>query len=376
MKLCVFPNDPLKAYYEKGEIKERYFNPNNLFDEIHVISLFDSDEKEEKVAEVAGNATLKIHVIGKTNLLNLRSKKTKVISLIKKIKPDVIRSYNPLIQGWVATKIGKEFGIPIVISLMADYDRDLRYFAKKNKDLKSYLKLSYTKRVLESYSIKNADEVIIVYEFLREYAKKMGAKKINLIYNRVDLSQFSPNSKPKFKESKPVILCVGRLRKDNKNQECLIRAVKDLNVLLLLVGDGPEYEEYSQLVKKLGIQDKVKFERSVSHKDIHEYYTAADIYAYAPKMGGIAIPVFEAAASGLPVIHSRQTFDEDELLKKIAMIVDNNPLSFRNAIKKVLSDNTLREKMIKTGLKVVKEISGPIMEEKEKNLYQNLLKNN
>ena len=42
-KLCVFPNDPLKVYYEKGEIKPKYFNPKNLFDEIHVISLFNSD---------------------------------------------------------------------------------------------------------------------------------------------------------------------------------------------------------------------------------------------------------------------------------------------------------------------------------------------
>ena len=61
MKLCVFPNDPLLAYYEKGEIKSRYFNPKNLFDEIHVISMFNSDVEEEKVKIVAGNAKLKIH---------------------------------------------------------------------------------------------------------------------------------------------------------------------------------------------------------------------------------------------------------------------------------------------------------------------------
>ena len=36
-KLAVFPNDSLLDYYKKGEIKHRYFNPNNLFDEIHVI---------------------------------------------------------------------------------------------------------------------------------------------------------------------------------------------------------------------------------------------------------------------------------------------------------------------------------------------------
>ena len=72
-KLCVLPNDPLAAYLKKGEIKERYFNPKNIFDEIHVISLFDSDEKEENVKEFAGKAKLKIHVLGKINLLNKKN---------------------------------------------------------------------------------------------------------------------------------------------------------------------------------------------------------------------------------------------------------------------------------------------------------------
>ena len=46
-KLCVFPNDPLKSYFKKGEIKPRYFNPKNIFDEVHVISLFDDDIESE-----------------------------------------------------------------------------------------------------------------------------------------------------------------------------------------------------------------------------------------------------------------------------------------------------------------------------------------
>ena len=374
MKLCVFPNDPLSAYYKKGEIKSRYFNPKNLFNEIHVISLFDSDEKEEKVAEVAGNATLKIHVIGKTNLLNLRSKKSKVISFIKKIKPDVIRSYNPLIQGWIATKIGKELGIPIVISLMGDYDRDLRYFAKKNKDLKSYLKLSYTKRVLESYSIKNADEVIIIYEFIRKYAQKMGAKNINLIYNRVDLSQFSPKVEPAFRESKPIIICVGRLMKE-KNQECLIRAIKDLDVILLLIGDGVQYQELYELTKKLNIEKKVRFERSIPHKDINKYFTASDIFALPIKYGGFAIPVLEAAASGIPVILPKQEFDSNpELISNFAMLVENNPQSFKDAISKIIAEKNLRGKMVQKGLEVVEKMNSDIMEEKEKDLYLKLIK--
>jgi len=374
-KLVVFPNDSLLDYFNKGEIKDRYFNPKNWFEQIDVISLFDTEIEAQKVQKLAGSASFRVHKMGKANLSNYKSFKNKVISLISEIQPSIIRAYNPLIQGWVATKIGKELGIPIVISLMADYDRDLRYFAKKNKDLKSYLKLSYTKIVLESYSIKNADEVIIIYEFIRKYAQKMGAKNINLIYNRVDLSQFSPKVEPAFRELKPIIICVGRLMKE-KNQECLIRAIKDLDVILLLIGDGVQYQELYELTKKLNIEKKVRFERSILHKDINKYFTSSDIFALPIKYGGFAIPVLEAAASGIPVILPKQEFDSNpELINNFAMLVENNPQSFKDAISKIIAEKNLRDKMVQKGLEVVEKINSDIMEEKEKDLYLKLIKN-
>ena len=129
-KLCVFPNDPLISYFKKGEIKLRYFNPKNMFNEVHVISLFDKEIEEEKVKIVAGDALFKIHTVGKVNLVNKKSKKKDVIDVIKKIKPDVLRSYNPLLQGWMAAQVKKELGIPLVISLHGDYDKYLGSFVK------------------------------------------------------------------------------------------------------------------------------------------------------------------------------------------------------------------------------------------------------
>jgi len=376
MKLCVFPNDPLKAYLDKGEIKSRYFNPKNMFDEIHIISLFDSDAKEEDVKQVAGNAKLKIHVMGKVNLLNKNKKKNQVVDLIKKINPDVIRSFNPLLQGWMATQAKQELGLPIVISLHGDYDRDLRYQSKKKHDYKQFLKLQYSKRTLEKYSISNSDEIIIIYEFIRDYAKRMGAKSINLIYNRIDLDQFFPDVKPVFKEKIPVIICVGRLIKE-KNQECLIKAIQDLDVKLVLIGNGIEYENLGILTKKLRIEHKVKFETAVPNSKIQHYYAAADIFALPIKYGGFAIPALEAAASGIPVILPKQEFDPNpDLIKDFALLVDNNPESFKNAIQRVLSDESLRNDLIQKGLTVTKEISSEIMEEKEKQLYLKLLKKN
>jgi len=376
LRLCVFPNDPLLAYYEKGEIKEGYFNPKNLFDEIHVISMFSSDVKEEKVKIVAGNATLKIHVVGKVNLLNKNSKKNKIIELIQQIQPDILRAYNPLLQGWMAAQVKKKLSIPLVISLHGDYDRDNRYFARKNKDYKTYLKLLYSRITLEPYSLKNADEVIIIYDFIRNYAKKMGAKSINLIYNKINLSQFNPQVKPAFKETKPVVICVGRLIKE-KNQECLIKAIKDLDVILLIIGNGLEYERLVNLSKNLGVKDKVRFETSIPNEKIQEFYAASTIFALPIKYGGFAIPALEAAASGLPVILPKQEFDPDpDIIKDFALLVKNNPDSFKEAILKVISDDNLRQKMIKNGLDITKKINSDIMEEKEKELYLKLLKKN
>jgi glycosyltransferase involved in cell wall biosynthesis len=375
-RLCVFPNDPLLIYYNKGEIKPRYFNPKNLFDEIHVISMFDSDIEEDKVKIVSGNADLKIHVVGKVNLINKNSKKSKIIDLINGIKPDVLRAYNPLLQGWMASQVKKELDIPLVISLHGDYDRDRRYFARKNKDYKTYLKLLYTKKTLEPSSIKNADKIIIIYDFIRNYAEKMGGTDINLIYNRINLTQFSPDVKPILKESKPVIICVGRLIKE-KNQECLIRAIKDLDVILLVIGNGLEYDNLQKLSRDLGIEEKVRFETSIPNERIHEYYTSATIFALPIKYGGFAIPALEAAASGLPVILPQQEFDPNpDIIKDFALLVKNNPDSFKNAITKIISDDNLRKKMILNGLSTTKKINGDIMEEKEKDLYLKLLKNN
>jgi len=374
MKICVFPNDPLKAYYEKGEIKDRYFNPKNIFDEVHVISLFDDEVEEDKVKIVSGSADFKIHKVGKVTLINKNRKKKKIIELIKSINPDVIRSFNPLLQGWMAAQVKQELKIPLVISLHGDYDRDMRHQAKQNSNYKGFLKLQLTKQVLEKFALSEADEVIIIYDFIRDYAKRMQAKSINLIYNRVDLKKFSPQTKGEFVETVPVIICVGRLIKE-KNQECLIHAIKDLDVKLLLIGNGVEYNNLKQLVSSLNLENKVRFETSISHDKIHSYYAAADIFALPIKYGGFAIPALEAAASGLPVILPKQEFDPNpELIKDFAFLVDNNPESFRNAIKRILSDEPFRNELIANGIKVTKEISSESMEEKEKNLYLKLLK--
>lgn len=371
MKLCVFPNDPLKSYFVKGEIKERYFNPNNLFDEIHVISFVDKDIEEEEIIQISGNAILKIHCVGNINLLNMHKKKKMVKEVIRKINPDVIRTYNPLVNGWIATYCSKKLGIPLVVSLHGEYDR-FRHMIKK-QNFKQYLKLLYTSKFIEPTVLKNADRVICVYKTIIPYAKKMGVKKIDLIYNRVDLSKFLKSRTTK--NEVPLVITVGRLIKQ-KNHEIIIHAIIGLKVNLLIIGDGNDYERLVNLVKDLGLEDRVTFQRHIPHSEIHKAYNLADIFVLAMRtdLESLPIPVLEAMASGLPIIIPKPASDnEDEMLGGGVILVDNKPEKFKEAMIKIISNQKFSDNLSKKTLENIKQFDGKIMEEKECKLYEEIL---
>jgi len=375
MKLCVFPNDSIQSYFNKGEIKPRYFNPKNLFSEIHIISLSDTDINEKKVKEIVGDAELKIHAVGKTTLRDYKSKLSEIIKIIREIRPEIIRSYNPLLQGWLGVKSAKDLQIPFVVSVHNNYDKDVRGFYLRDLQLLKYMKFVYTGKFIEPYVLSNASKIICVYRFLVPYVKRHGGKDIEIIYNRVYLSRFSPNIEPQFKSEVPTVIYVARLD-DEKNQECLVQAVKDLNVKLILVGDGPNYDKLQQLTRDLNITDRINFIRSVPNESLGRYYTSANVFAAPIKQGGVSIPMLEAMACGVPVIATSRDKNENEDVDDAIMFSKNTPNAFGNAIKRLIDNKELREKMIKTGLEKVKIINGEVMEEKEATLYRNLLHNN
>ena len=372
MKLCVFPNDSLKSYYDKGEIKERYFNPKNFFDEIHVISLFDSEIEEEKVQKLVGNALLKIHKVGKADLSNYKSYENKVISIVSEIKPSLIRTFNPRVQGWLATKTAKKLKIPIIVSLHTNYDQQ-RNLAKQKRNFFRFLKLSYASRTLEKFTLSNADAVICVYEYIVPYAKKMGASNILVIYNKVDLDKFSPKSTKKFVSNKPTIISVGRLI-DQKNHRYIIKAMKDLDAKLLIIGDGPNFESLNNLIQSLDLADKVELIKRIPNDQLPQYYASCDLYAQPMEnLDGIPIPVLEAMACGLPVVMSKHSNDYSEIIDEAVMFTENNPKSFFNAFKKILTHPEFKEELKRKSLKVISEIGGEKMEEKELMLYKKLI---
>ena len=374
MRACIFPNDPIRAYYDKGEIKSRYFNPKNIFDEIHIISPTSNEIDEKKVKEIVGDATLTFHEIGELNLTNYKSKLKIVNKIISQIKPDILRSYNPLLQGWLATKASIKFKIPLIVSIHNNYDKDNRDLFLKSKKYLKFIKFWYSSKIVEPYVMKNSTKIVCAYRFLIPYAKKYGAKNIDVIYNRVDLSRFSSEGGSKLQFDVPMVIYVARLSPE-KNQQCLINAIKDLDIKLVLVGNGPCNVDLIKLTKKLGIEKKVNFIKSVPNEELGFYYRSADLFAAPIKQGGVSIPMLEAMACGIPVLISERLDEEKEDMDEAIYFTKNHPEYFKKSISKLISDNNLKKKMKKKGLEMIKHMNGDIMEQKEADLYKNILKN-
>ena len=372
-KLVVLPNDSLLDYYNKGEIKERYFNPGNWFDEIHIISLFDEEVEEEKVQKLAGNAKLKIHKFKKVNLTNYKSYEKKIISKISEINPIIIRAFNPRIQGWLATKAGNALNIPIIISLHTNYLQQTE-LVKKQRNYFQFLKLKYVAKKLEKFSLNNCDAIICVYEFIVPYAKLMSTSNIEIIYNKVDLEKFSTHVPKKFVSKKPVIISVGRLI-EQKNRIPLVESIKDIDVELLIIGDGPELDNINKSIESNNLKSKVNIIKKIPNDELAQYYRSADIFALPMEnLDGIPIPFLEAMACGLPVVTTKHSNSFSEITDNAVVFVNNDPKEFSNVFKKIISDTTYKEKLIRKSLDIAKLIGGDAMEKKEIEIYQKNIK--
>ena len=369
MKLCIFPNDPLKAYFEKGEIKDRYYNPNNIFDEIHFITLVDKDIEVEKIQKIAGTAKVTIHAVGKINIKNRKKHLESIIDLCKKINPDVIRAFNPLIEGWLAANCARAINKPLLISLHTQYDYN-RKLAKNN--FKKYLALKYSEKFIEPFVLNSADKIIVVYKIIQSYVKKHSSKNSEILHNKVDCNRFF-SGKQIEKLSQPMILSVGNLI-SVKNHKILIKSMKNIDAHLLIIGNGELFFDLNQLIIESGLQNKVTIKKSVPHNQIQDYYKSAKIFAlaYNTEVESLPMPVIEAMAAGLPVVIPFPKEGFSEGLEEIAVFSENDEKSFSENFQKLLNNEELRKKYSNQSLNKSKEFDSEIIEKREAEIYLEL----
>ena len=120
-------------------------------------------------------------------------------------------------------------------------------------------------------------------------------------YDEVDRAQIE---EIRNRYRKPIVLAVGRLVY-YKGFDYLIRAMRQIDAQLLLIGEGPLHQQLLEQVTTSGVQDKVSFLGNVS--DLRPYYHACDVFAL-PSIAvseAFGIVQLEAMACGKPVVNTQ-----------------------------------------------------------------------
>jgi len=357
-RLAVFPNDPLRRYLEKGEIKPGYFNPENFFDEIHVISPAADDVAAAEVASLAGEARLIIHHWGAMTAANFPAAFWRAARFLAEIKPIAVRAYNPRQSGAPAVYAAHWLRVPAVVSCHTDFPAERR-------------RLGGWKRwfgwLLEAYVFRHADCCIAVSEHVAAYLRRRGCRQVATIYNRVYASRLEPRPPPEASPRR--LLSVGRLDPP-KRQDVLLRALAPLpHLRLRLIGQGINRGALESLARDLQIADRVDFVPSVPYCDIFAEYRAADIFLMATDYEGFCIPVLEAMAVGVPCI----ICDTPPLPERCGEVVANVPHAFTAALQRLCNDRELRLRYAREGRGRALALDGAIMEKKEAELYRRLI---
>lgn len=164
---------------------------------------------------------------------------------------------------------------------------------------------------LKRRCLKHAKHVTVVSEYLKNIVTDIEPSvNPSVISMGVDTSKFGKQHfVPNYfgQGDKKVVLFVGRLV-EIKGVRYLIEAMKDIDALLVIVGDGILRGQLEQQGKMLG--SKIRFLGAKTHEELKKILACADIFvmpSITTESGakeGLGLVALEAMASGLPVIAS------------------------------------------------------------------------
>lgn len=163
---------------------------------------------------------------------------------------------------------------------------------------------------LSKKTLQRADKIIVINEYMKTLLESyLADSKIEVIPLGIDIKKFEYVDY--YSKDRDVIqlITVGYLIK-RKGIDLIIRALSEVvkskkNILLRIIGDGPQRESLEKLTKELGIEKYVLFQGFVPNNKIQNYYARSHIFVNMSKSEGFATVCLEAMASGLSIISSK-----------------------------------------------------------------------
>lgn len=193
------------------------------------------------------------------------------------------------------------------------------------------------------YVIRRAEIVLVSSiqdkDRMQEYCKNCKTD-IIVTPNWVDMNKFRNFNKLKAKNK---ILFVGRLS-EQKNLHLLIDSISDLDIELDIVGDGELRDSLKKYAEKTSV--KVNFLGRFSNDELANLYNSYSIYILVSKYEGNPKTLLEAMSCELAVIGTNVIGIKEIIDDGVnGLIVEEDTKSVRNAIKTLIGDEDLRNRI-------------------------------
>lgn len=219
-------------------------------------------------------------------------------------------------------------------------------------------------RKLKIRCLKRAKQVTVVSECAQKRVQEL-VSSINstVISMGVNIEKFNKKhyvSNFFRQDEKKVILFVGRLV-EIKGVKYLIDAMRQVDALLVIVGDGPLRQKLEIQAKEL--KEKVIFLGAQSHDELPTILASSDVLVVpsitigAREQEGVPTIIMEAMASGLPVIASNSGGISDIIChnKNGILVEEKNCDQIAKAIRDLLWDKDFRAKIIEETSKLIEK---------------------
>ncbi|QRF23380.1 N-acetyl-alpha-D-glucosaminyl L-malate synthase BshA [Alicyclobacillus sp. TC] len=160
--------------------------------------------------------------------------------------------------------------------------------------------------------IERSDAVTAVSHSLIEETRSLFGteKEIECIYNFVDPDIFRPQSERQTRAclARPgerVLMHVSNFRKIKRVPDVILvfqKVLQQVDSRLILVGEGPELTAARDLVRQLGLQEKVNF--LGKQDEVASLFAAADVFLLPSEKESFGLVALESMACGVPVVGS------------------------------------------------------------------------
>jgi glycosyltransferase involved in cell wall biosynthesis len=215
---------------------------------------------------------------------------------------------------------------------------------------------------------------------------RISPSKIDVIYNAID-ERFGETPDPddvvrvrdRYQLDGQFVLYAGNI-KPHKNLERLIEAFHTFrrgqfeHVKLLIIGDEiSKYATLRRAVHKFKLHKHVRFFGFVPDQTLAILYRLAGVFVFPSLYEGFGLPPLEAMASGTPVITSNVS-SLPEVVGDAAVLIDPyEPNAIAEAMRRVLSEPSLRADLRERGHQRVREFSWERSVARVREIYSEVL---